>query len=85
MPWNKDIKIGMRAFRYANMQFISLFSAPQIDKIMSSIGAGIGSEVEGITEDHSGLCVSVCVVLMHIVSHPTTFNIYIHNYWELMA
>ncbi len=76
MPWNKDIKIGMRAFRYANMQFISLFSSPQIDKIMSSIGAGIGTELEGNTEDHSGLCVSVCVVLMHIVSHPTTFNIY---------
>lgn len=76
MPWNKDIKIGMRAFCYANMQFISVFSSPQIDKIMSSIGAGIGTELEGITEDHSGLCVFVCVVLMHIVSHPTTFNVY---------
>uniref|UniRef100_A0A8C2AL13 Ankyrin repeat and sterile alpha motif domain containing 1B n=1 Tax=Cyprinus carpio TaxID=7962 RepID=A0A8C2AL13_CYPCA len=26
----------------------------EIDKIMSSIGAGIGTELEGITEDHSG-------------------------------
>ncbi|XP_016139087.1 ankyrin repeat and sterile alpha motif domain-containing protein 1B-like [Sinocyclocheilus grahami] len=26
----------------------------KIDKIMSSIGAGIGTELEGITEDHSG-------------------------------
>ncbi len=39
----------------------SLFFLSKIDKIMSSIGAGIGTEVEGITEDHSGLCVSVCV------------------------
>lgn len=63
MPWNKDIKIEMRAFRYANTQFISLSlsSSPQIDKIMSSIGAGIGTELEGITENHSGLCVYVCV------------------------
>uniref|UniRef100_A0A8C1QEI7 Ankyrin repeat and sterile alpha motif domain containing 1B n=1 Tax=Cyprinus carpio TaxID=7962 RepID=A0A8C1QEI7_CYPCA len=34
----------------------------EIDKIMSSIGAGIGTELEGITEDHSGLCVFVCSV-----------------------
>uniref|UniRef100_A0A9J8BV94 Ankyrin repeat and sterile alpha motif domain containing 1B n=1 Tax=Cyprinus carpio carpio TaxID=630221 RepID=A0A9J8BV94_CYPCA len=34
----------------------------EIDKIMSSIGAGIGTELEGITEDHSGLCVCVCSV-----------------------
>ncbi|XP_052434089.1 ankyrin repeat and sterile alpha motif domain-containing protein 1B isoform X3 [Carassius gibelio] len=26
----------------------------EIDKIMSSIGAGIGTELEGVTEDHSG-------------------------------
>lgn len=44
---------------------LSLSSSPQIDKIMSSIGAGIGTELEGITENHSGLCVCVCVVLMH--------------------
>lgn len=45
---------------------------------MSSIGAGIGTELEGITENHSGLCDYVCGV-------DALDLAYIHNYRELVA
>jgi len=61
MPGNKDIKIAMSKPLCKHTISLSLSSFPQIDKIMSSIGAGIGTELEGITENHSGSCVYVCV------------------------
>lgn len=45
--------------------------SPQIDKIMSSIGAGIGTEVDEVTESHSGMCV------LYSFGFHTTLNRYL--------